>query len=65
MTFEESADLYHEAQPDYPEPLFESVVELADLRVRDQILEIGWRTGKATLPLGLTRLLRLLCGDRA
>lgn len=51
MTFEEVADPYHEARPDYPEPLFESVVELADLRVGDQILEIGCGTGKATLPL--------------
>ena len=50
-TFDEAADLYQDARPDYPEPLFERLLELTGLRPGDAVLEIGAGPGKATLPL--------------
>ena len=50
-TFDEAADLYQDARPNYPERLFDRVVELAGLRAGDSVLEVGAGPGKATLPL--------------
>jgi SAM-dependent methyltransferase len=50
-TFESAADGYDAARPSYPEQLFDDLVELAELRPRARLLEIGCATGKATRPL--------------
>lgn len=51
QTFEQAADLYQQARPDYPEALLDDLVQAADLHPGDRLLEIGCATGKATLPL--------------
>jgi SAM-dependent methyltransferase len=50
-TFDEAAELYDRARPTYPDALFDDLVELAGLRPRARVVEIGPGTGKATLPL--------------
>jgi SAM-dependent methyltransferase len=50
-TFDSTADLYDAARPDYPEQLFDDLVELAALETGARLLEIGCATGKATRPL--------------
>ncbi len=50
-TFDEAADLYQDARPDYPELLFDRLLELTGLRPGDSVLEVGAGPGKATLPL--------------
>jgi SAM-dependent methyltransferase len=47
-TFDSAADLYEAARPSYPAELFDDLVELAELKARDRLLEIGCATGKAT-----------------
>jgi SAM-dependent methyltransferase len=59
-TFDSAADLYHEARPDYPEPLYDTLVQAAGLGVGDRLLEIGCATGKATIPLA-RRGFRVTC----
>jgi SAM-dependent methyltransferase len=59
-TFDSAADLYEVARPSYPTQLFDDLVELADLRPGDQVLEIGCATGKATRPL-LERGFSVVC----
>ena len=49
--FDLAAELYHEARPDYPEQLFDRLVELTGLRPGGRVLEVGAGPGKATLPL--------------
>lgn len=51
MTFDSAAELYQQARPDYPDQLFDDLVDLAGLRRGDRLLEVGCATGKATLPL--------------
>jgi SAM-dependent methyltransferase len=50
-TFNSIASLYHQARPEYPSELYEALVQLAQLRPGDHLLEVGAATGKATIPL--------------
>ena len=50
-TFDSAAELYHQARPDYPEALYDALVETAGLEPGDRLVEVGCATGKATLPL--------------
>jgi SAM-dependent methyltransferase len=59
-TFDEAAELYDRARPTYPDALFDGLVELAELKARSRVVEIGCGTGKATLPLA-GRGLRVTC----
>jgi SAM-dependent methyltransferase len=49
--FDEAAELYDRARPGYPAQLFDDLANLAGLRPRARVLEIGCGTGQATLPL--------------
>jgi SAM-dependent methyltransferase len=59
-TFDSAADLYDAARPEYPDRLFDDLVELADLKPGARLLEIGCATGKATRPL-LARGFSVVC----
>jgi SAM-dependent methyltransferase len=59
-TFDAAAELYERARPTYPDELFDELVELAGLKPRSRVVEIGCGTGKATLPLA-GRGLRVTC----
>jgi SAM-dependent methyltransferase len=48
FVFDQIADAYKAARPDYPEALVEDVVSFAELKPRDEILEIGCGAGQAT-----------------
>jgi len=48
FAFDQIANVYKVARPDYPEALIEDVVSYADLRQGDPILEVGCGTGQAT-----------------
>jgi ubiquinone/menaquinone biosynthesis C-methylase UbiE len=48
FSFDEIANVYGAARPDYPEALIEDVVSYADLKQSDKILEVGCGTGQAT-----------------
>jgi SAM-dependent methyltransferase len=50
-TFEQSARIYHDARPGYPEELFDDLVALSGIPLGGRVLEIGCGTGLATLPL--------------
>jgi SAM-dependent methyltransferase len=50
-TFDQAAERYHRARPDYPAALFDDLITAAGLRPGDRLLEVGCATGKATLPL--------------
>ncbi|MHB8296413.1 MAG: class I SAM-dependent methyltransferase [Acidimicrobiales bacterium] len=65
-TFDSAADLYQRARPEYPEELYDTLVEAArleaagpeaagpeaaGLEAAGRLLEIGCATGKATMPL--------------
>ena len=50
-TFDEAADAYQAARPEYPAALYEDLLAVTALPPGDRILEIGCATGKATLPL--------------
>ena len=50
-TFDAVADSYQRAWPEYPELLYDALVEAAGIKVGGQLLEIGCATGKATIPL--------------
>jgi hypothetical protein len=41
VTFDRAADLYQDARPDYPERLFDRLVEVTGLRANDPVLEVG------------------------
>ena len=59
-TFDFAAGSYQDARPEYPEQLFDTLIELAQLRPGDRLLEIGCASGKATLPLA-RRGFRITC----
>ena len=59
-TFDQAAERYDRARPTYPDALFDDLVELAGLKARSRVVEIGCGTGKATLPLA-GRGLRITC----
>jgi SAM-dependent methyltransferase len=59
-TFDSAADLYEAARPSYPPELFDDLVELAELKPGDRLLEIGCATGKATRVL-LERGFSVVC----
>ena len=59
-TFDAAADLYQQARPEYPEQLYDTLVEAAGIKAGDLLLEIGCATGKATLPLARRRF-RITC----
>jgi 2-polyprenyl-3-methyl-5-hydroxy-6-metoxy-1,4-benzoquinol methylase len=48
FAFDQIANVYRVARPDYPEALIEDVVSYADLKQSDWILEVGCGTGQAT-----------------
>ena len=48
FAFDQIANVYKVARPDYPEALIEDVVSYADLKQGDSILEVGCGTGQAT-----------------
>lgn len=50
-TFDEAAELYQNARPDYPDALFDRLIGVTGLRPGDDVLEVGAGPGKATLPL--------------
>jgi len=59
-SFDEVAELYDRARPDYPDELIDDLVELAGLGPRSRVVEVGCGTGKATLQLA-GRGLRITC----
>jgi ubiquinone/menaquinone biosynthesis C-methylase UbiE len=48
FAFDQIANAYKAARPDYPEALIEDVVRYAGLKQNDKILEVGCGTGQAT-----------------
>jgi SAM-dependent methyltransferase len=50
-TFDSVADRYQRARPDYPEQVYEALVQWAGITAGDRLLEVGSATGKATTPL--------------
>jgi SAM-dependent methyltransferase len=59
-TFDQAADRYHRARPDYPNALYNDLIDLATLVPGDRLLEVGCATGKATRPLA-ERGFRITC----
>ena len=58
--FESAAALYQEARPEYPDALYDALIDAAGLEAGDRLLEVGCATGKATLPLA-RRGFRITC----
>jgi SAM-dependent methyltransferase len=50
-TFDQAAQRYQGARPEYPEELFNRLMDVTGLRRGDRVLEVGAGPGKATLPL--------------
>jgi SAM-dependent methyltransferase len=59
-SFDEHAASYDAVRPSYPDAVFDGVAELARLRRRARIVEIGCGTGQATVPLA-RRGYRITC----
>jgi SAM-dependent methyltransferase len=49
--FDSAADLYQQARPEYPERLYDTLIDTAGLAGGDRLVEVGCATGKATIPL--------------
>jgi SAM-dependent methyltransferase len=50
-TFDEDAELYDRARPDYPPAVFDDLAAFAGLGPGSRVLEVACGTGKATVPL--------------
>jgi SAM-dependent methyltransferase len=59
-TFDAAANLYQQARPEYPEQLYDTLVDAAGIKAGDRLLEVGCATGKATVPLA-RRGFRITC----
>jgi SAM-dependent methyltransferase len=59
-TFNQAAENYDRARPDYPDELFDDLVALTGITPGDRLLEVGCATGKATRPLA-RRGFRITC----
>lgn len=59
-TFNSAAELYQQARPEYPEPLYDALVDVTGIGSGDLLLEVGCATGKATVPLA-RRGFRVAC----
>jgi SAM-dependent methyltransferase len=59
-TFDRAAGLYQQARPEYPEALYDALIEAAGLQPADRLLEVGCGSGKATAPLA-RRGFRITC----
>jgi len=59
-TFDSAAALYQRARPEYPDALYDTLVELTALEPSDWLLEVGCGSGKAALPLA-RRGFRITC----
>lgn len=59
-TFDAAANLYQQARPEYPEQLYDTLVDAAGIKAGDRLLEVGCATGKATIPLA-RRGFRITC----
>ena len=51
VTFDKEAELYNEARPDYPDALFDKLIQVTNLTKESSLLEIGPGPGKATKSL--------------
>ena len=59
-TFNQAAELYQRARPEYPDELFGDLIRVAGLVPGARLLEVGCATGKATVPLA-RRGFRITC----
>ena len=59
-TFDQAAARYQRARPDYPDVLFDHLLQVTGLAAGARLLEVGCATGKATLPLA-ARGMRITC----
>ncbi|HEY6423501.1 MAG TPA: class I SAM-dependent methyltransferase [Pseudonocardiaceae bacterium] len=59
-TFDSTAELYQQARPEYPEHLYDLLVETVGIKPGARLLEIGCATGKATISLA-RRGFRITC----
>lgn len=50
-TFDRAGELYQRARPEYPEALYDYLLDVTQLPAGARLLEVGCATGKATLPL--------------
>jgi SAM-dependent methyltransferase len=60
QTFDQAAELYQRARPEYPDELFDHLIAVTGLAPGGRLLEVGCATGKATLPLA-RRGFRISC----
>lgn len=59
-TFDSKAGRYQQARPEYPDQLYDLLVETVGITPGDHLLEVGCATGKATIPLA-RRGFRITC----
>jgi SAM-dependent methyltransferase len=59
-TFDRAAELYQRVRPEYPDELYEHLLDVTRLAPGARLLEVGCATGKATLPLA-RRGFRITC----